>query len=147
MRTKVRSSEELLASEHPVNETQCSFPTHEVLTHVVSKKDNQMPVIEKIAKTSDQMLDNMFDAAEKNTDRVHAYSRTAMDATFNLLTAGISANRAVADKVLGRFMPAEEVAPVAPAKKTPARKPATKPAAKKAPARKAAAKRKPAAKK
>lgn len=96
-----------------------------------------MPVIEKIAKTSDQMLDTMFDAAEKNTDRVHAYSRTAMDATFNLFTAGISANRAVADKVLGRFIETEEVAPAAPAKKTSARKPA---------ARKAAPKRKPAAK-
>ena len=104
-----------------------------------------MPVIEKIAKTSDQMLDTMFDVAEKNTDRVHAYSRTAMDATFNMLTAGISANRAVADKVLGRFIQTEEVAPVAaPARKTAARKPATrKPAAKKA----ATAKRKPAARK
>ena len=102
-----------------------------------------MPVIEKIAKTSDQMLDTVFDAAEKNTDRVHAYSRTAMDATFNFVSAGISANRAVADKVLGRFMPVEDLAPAAPAKKAPARKPAAKkPAAKKA----AAAKRKPASK-
>ena len=104
-------------------------------------------VIEKIAKTSDQMLDNVFDAAEKNTDRVHAFSRTAMDATFNLMSAGISANRAVADKVLGRFIETEEVAAPAPAaKKTIAKKPARKPAARKPAAKKAVA-RKPAAKK
>jgi hypothetical protein len=101
-----------------------------------------MPVIEKIAKTSDQMLDTVFDAAEKNTDRAHAFSRTAMDATFNFVSAGISANRAVSDKVLGRFIQTEDVAPSAPARKTVARKPAAKkPAAKKA----ATAKRKPAA--
>ena len=97
-----------------------------------------MPVIEKIAKTSDQMLDTVFDAAEKNTDRVHALSRTAMDATFNFVSAGISANRAVSDKVLGRFIQTEEVAPATPARKTVARKPAAKKAA--------TAKRKPAAK-
>lgn len=104
-------------------------------------------VIEKIAKTSDQMLDNVFDAAEKNTDRVHAFSRTAMDATFNLMSAGISANRAVADKVLGRFIETTEaVVEAAPVKKTVVKKPARKPAAKKPAAKKTAA-RKPAAKK
>lgn len=96
-----------------------------------------MPVIEKIAKTSDQMLDNLFDAAEKNNDRVHAYSRTAMDATFNLMSAGITANRTIADKVLGRFIQTETVVAPAPAKKTVAKR---KPAAKRA-ARKPAAKK------
>lgn len=103
-----------------------------------------MAVIQKIAKTSDKMVDTVLDAAESTNDRAHAYSRTAMDVTFNLVSAGISANRAVADRVLGRFIETEEVAKPAAPKKTVAKR---KPAARKPAAKKTAAKRKPAAKK
>lgn len=103
-----------------------------------------MAVIQTIAKTSDKMLDTVLDAAESTNDRAHAYSRTAMDVTFNLVAAGISANRAVADRVLGRFIEIEDVAKPAAPKKTVAKR---KPAARKTVARKTVAKRKPAAKK
>ncbi len=114
-----------------------------------------MAVIQTIAKTSDKVLDTMLDAAESTNDRAHAYSRTAMDVTFNLVSAGISANRAVADRVLGRFIEIEKVAkPAAPKKTVAKRKPAArktvakrKPAAKKAVARKPAARKPAAAKK
>ena len=103
-----------------------------------------MAVIQTIAKTSDKVLDTMLDAADSTNDRAHAYSRTAMDVTFNLVSAGISANRAVADRVLGRFIEIEKVAKPAAPKKTVAKR---KPAARKPAARKTVAKRKPAAKK
>jgi hypothetical protein len=108
-----------------------------------------MAVIHTIAKTSDKVLDTMLDAAESTNDRAHAYSRTAMDVTFNLVSAGISANRAVADRVLGRFIEIEEVAkPAAPKKTVAKRKPAArKTVARKPAARKTVAKRKPAARK
>jgi len=109
-----------------------------------------MAVIQKIAETSDKMVDTVLDAADSTNDRAHAYSRTAMDVTFNLVSAGISANRAIADRVLGRFIEIEEVAkPAAPKKTAVKRKPAAKKtAAKRKPAaKKTAAKRKPAAKK
>ncbi len=118
-----------------------------------------MAVIQTIAKTSDKVLDTVLDAAESTNDRAHAYSRTAMDVTFNLVAAGISANRAIADRVIGRFIEIEKAAkPAAPKKTIAKRKPAArkpvarktvarKPAAKKAAPRKAAARKPAAAKK
>ena len=101
-----------------------------------------MAVIQKIAQTSDKMVVTVLDAAESTNDRAHAYSRTAMDVTFNLVSAGISANRAVADRVLGRFIETEKVAKTAAPKKTVAKR---KPAAKKTVAKRKPAARKPAA--
>lgn len=110
-----------------------------------------MAVMTKIAETSDKVVDTMFDAAETTNKTVYSYSQKAMtqimeqsekamERTFNLVSSGISANRAVAEKVVGRLGSTSEVA-------KPAVKTAAKPAARKAPAKRKAASRKPASRK